>query len=64
MKKPNENFRTAVATPFAASTDDGTVINLNEALGMLKDEIILISDVTEMFLTQTVKQQVDDFITR
>lgn len=62
MKKPNENFRTAVAAPFAASTDDGTVVNLNEALGMLKDEITLISDVTEMFLTQTVKQQVDDFI--
>ena len=62
MRNNSELFRSVITSPFAATDNNGEVVNLEELLSSLKDEITLITDLGEMNITLENKSLVEEFL--
>lgn len=62
MRNNSELFRSVITSPFAATDNNGEVVNLEELLFSLKEEIILITDLAEMNITLENKYLIEEFL--
>lgn len=60
--KQNKLHRNITAVPFAATDNYGEILPLTETLKCLQQEVTLISDAVELFLTPEVKNSIITFI--
>lgn len=57
-------YRTVTARPFSITDKDGEILDKEELLNKLAYEATVISDVSEMFITPEIRQEIDEFCER
>ena len=62
VRNNSELFRSVITSPFAATDNNGEVVDLENLLSDLKEEITLITDLAEMNITLENKVLIEEFL--